>query len=154
MRWPQAINRSEMRWEPARPSAAAPTRFVVAYTDPVVTRKALEAAAAMADGLDAVITLVAVQVVPFPAQLECPQSVQQFLEERLGALACDCTRRVEPAVVVARTLEDGYRQFLPAGSAVLLCSRRRVWPTREERLARMLRRMGHSVALMPLQEEN
>jgi hypothetical protein len=70
------------------------------------------------------------------------------LVERLMELAGVCALPVQPQVVLARDLEEGFRFALKPSSTVLVATRRRPWRTAEERLARALARDGHKVALM------
>ena len=123
-------------------------RLVVPYTTSGLTRKALVEAAGLARGLDAELTLVAVQVVPFPCPLSRPTVDPNHLERRLLAIARTSSLCTRILVVRARDREAGFSKMLPPGSLVLLATKRRWWRTTEERLARSLARAGHSVALM------
>jgi hypothetical protein len=51
-------------------------------------------------------------------------------------------------VVLARSCEEGFRHALKPESTILLGTRRRLWKTSEERLAVVLARDGHRVALV------
>lgn len=144
----------------ARPDADAeshcpdqPIQVVVPYTEAKHTREALTAAAVMTRGLSAIIKLVAVQVIPFPAPFYCPATMREHLEAELELLAGECISRVEATIVLARTQEEGYRHAIEPETTVLLTYPRRVWPTRQERLARQLRRLGYKVALVQSVED-
>jgi hypothetical protein len=50
--------------------------------------------------------------------------------------------------VLARYQDEGFRHILKPGSTVLIGTRKQLWRTREERLARALAREGHQVALL------
>jgi hypothetical protein len=123
--------------------------FVVPYTTRELTRSALEGAAKLVSGLSADLTLVAVQVVPFPCPLNRPTVDPDHLERELVALARSSALCTRILVVRARDRESGFHRVLAPESVVLLSTKRRWWRTAEERLARSLARAGHSVALMP-----
>jgi len=152
MTWPQAVPLAQE--VSPRPDTAAgggrPLRLMVPYTDPATARGALAAAGVLARGLDASIALVAVQVLPFPAPFYCPSSVREHLEGQLADLARECPAAVDAVVVLARDLEEGYREVLEPGVTVLIATRPRWWRTREQKLARALARSGHKVVLVKL----
>ncbi|MEI9976028.1 MAG: hypothetical protein WDO73_30605 [Ignavibacteriota bacterium] len=50
-------------------------------------------------------------------------------------------------IVMARYREEGFRYLLQEESTVLMGSKKRPWPTHEERLARALAKDGHKVTL-------
>ena len=54
---------------------------------------------------------------------------------------------------LARSREEGFRHALPPESTVLVGTRRHLWRTSEERLARMLVSDGHKVALLHIEKE-
>jgi hypothetical protein len=120
-------------------------QVVVPYTDIEMTRRALESAAALAVGLASTVHLVAIHVVPFPAPLRCPESVRSFLTDQLSTLASEAGGSAEATLVLAREWEAGYRQAVAPGAAVVIAVRRRWWPTRERRLAKILAKLGCEV---------
>ena len=127
--------------------------LVVPYTEPDLTRVLLRHAVALVAGLNARLTLVAVETVPFPADFHCAASTHTFLVEQLTKLADGCPLPVNSQVVLARSREEGFRYALQAGSTVLVGTRRRFWRTSEERLARTLVSDGHKVALLHIKKE-
>ena len=127
--------------------------FVVPYTDPALTRALLRKAVALLAGLQSHISLVAVHIVPFPADFRCAASTHTFLVEQLTEIADGCALPVNPQVVLARSREDGFRYALSPESTVLVGTRRRFWRTSEERLARKFVRDGHKVALLHIEKE-
>ena len=138
---------------PARPAPAQhddPVCFVIPYTHPSITREALAAAASLTGGLSARVLVAAVHVVPFPADLHFPELVRIHLEARLAELAAESPVAVEPVVVLARSEEEGIACIAPRGATVIIGARKRLWPTRERRLALRLKRSGHSVAVLDL----
>ncbi len=124
-------------------------RLVVPYTTRELTRSALQGAATLARGLRADLTLLAVQVVPFPCPLNRPTVDPEHLERELQALAKTSSLCTRILVVRARDRETGFSHALAPGSLVLVATKRWWWRTAEEQLARSLARAGHSVALVP-----
>lgn len=122
--------------------------IVVPYTSDELTGRVMHAAASMAHGLNAILKLVAVYVVPFPAELRCPASVEEYFVSRLAQLARQAGAPATVELVVARDHHTGFRHALLPHSAVLLGSARRLWRTREEKLAGSLIREGHLVSLL------
>jgi len=121
---------------------------VIPYADPALTRAVLARSAALTAGLHVRISLIAVHTVPYPSDFVCPTATHSFLVGRLVELSADCPLPVSPQVVLARTREDGFRHALRAESTVLVGTRRSVWRTAEERLARSLAADGHKVVLV------
>ena len=149
-------SRGELRIDPGQLGTDAfsgDLELVVPYTDPDLARALLRKAAALTAGLQACISLVAVHAVPFPADFHCPASTHAFLVDQLTALAADCPLPVNPLVVLARSREEGFRYALRRESTVPVGTRRHVWRTSEERLARTLASDGHKVVLLHLEKE-
>ncbi len=122
--------------------------IVVPYTGHEITARVLQAAESMVDGLNAMLKVVAVYVVPFPAELRCPAAVEEHLLTRLAELTRRTGLPTSVQVVVARDRDAGLRHVLRPQSAILLGSARRMWRTREEKLARKLTSEGHQVSLL------
>jgi len=122
--------------------------IIVPYTSPKVTAQVVERAAALSAGLNVILKIVAVYVVPYPAELRWPAAMEQHLTLRLAELAEHTNLPVRTQIVLSRDRSEGFRQVLRPGSAVLLGSSRRFWRTREEKLARSLTRQGHQVSLI------
>ncbi|MBZ5575282.1 MAG: hypothetical protein LAP40_01825 [Acidobacteriia bacterium] len=133
---------------PDRPEDAGSFEVVVPYTSPEITALVVEQAAVLAAGLNVTLKLVAVYVAPYPADLRCPAAMQEHLTARLAELAGRTHLPSTAHLVVSRDRNEGLRQVLRPASPVLLGSRKRWWPTREERLARDLTRQGHRVSLL------
>ncbi len=145
----RSIAANEPSIKPARQfDAAAAIEIVVPYTSPQITAQVVEGAAGLSAGLNVILKIVAVHVVPYPAELRCPAAMAQHLTARLAELAGRTNLPACTQIVVSRDRDEGFRQILPPGSAVLLGSRKRFWRTREEKLARSLSRQGHQVSLI------
>jgi len=132
----------------AGPSSEFPV--YVPYTTAVLARAALRAAVALSRNLGARVSLVAVQVVPFPLPLDEPAVSPGFLQEELKAVARDVEAPVDTHVVIARDSEVAYDRAIPRGSLVVLATKRRWWHTRQANLARLLARDGRNVALVEI----
>jgi hypothetical protein len=128
--------------------AAGELEVVVPYTGLETTAAGLERAAALTAGLNARVLLVAVHTLPYAVPFVCPSLVHAHLEEQLLELASHCPLTVQPQVVLARDRHEGFLYALKPGSTVLVATRRRLWRTEEEKLARALARDGHKVALI------
>ncbi len=125
-------------------------RVVVPYTSPELTRVALGAAQNLAEELSAELTLVAVQVVPFPCPLDRPSVDPAHFERQLVSVAGTVGSPVRIQIVRARDERTGFQSVLRPRSLIFMATKRRPWPTREERLRRSFMNSGHSVALLPV----
>jgi hypothetical protein len=142
--------RGELRIDPRSlaDSEAPAIELAVLYTEPELAESLLRHAVALTAGLDARVHLVAVHAVPYPRDFECPASAHAHLVQSLMELANQSPLVVNPVVVLARSREEGFHYALHPESTVLVGSRRSVWRTAEEKLARSLARDGHKVALV------
>ena len=120
-------------------------RVVVPYTTPELTRTALRLAAASSD-LDVHVCLVDLQVIPFPADL--PPVDEECSERRLDELLKESGVPGIGLVFYTSDWFRGFEKLLHAESIVILATKKTWWPTREKKLARMLRRAGHQVLLL------
>jgi hypothetical protein len=119
------------------------------YTTHELARAALRHAGVCSD-LDVHVNLVDIQVVPFPCPLDQPPINKEFSEHRLVELLKETGLPGRAALLYTRDWLEGFRQMLEPGSLVVLATRRRWWPTREEKLARTLTKAGHQVMLLPV----
>ena len=122
--------------------------IVVPFTEWAVTEAVMKRVAAFTARLNASLMLVAVHAVPYPMSFGCPALVHAHLVDQLIDLAGRCPLPVNPQVVLARSCQEGFRHALKPESTVLLGTRKRLWKTSEERLAAVLARDGHHVALI------
>ena len=125
-----------------------PLELVVPYTTPALAARALAAAAELARGFEAAVTLMAVHVLPYPSPLEIQEGIRKRLEAELRALARTSPVEIRVKLVFARDRSDAYLGMLRHQSLIVIGTRDRWWRTREERLARRLTAGGHSVALV------
>jgi hypothetical protein len=121
--------------------------ILVVHTSIQATLTALTRAATLATGLNARLRLVMMNVIPYPLPLDSPPVRRDFSERRLVEIAsaspvettvhlCMCRQRLETLIA-----------FLGPRSLVVIGCRKTWWPTKEEKLARELRRAGHEVIL-------
>jgi len=119
----------------------------IPYTTPELTLEALRHAGAGTD-LNVQISLVDIQVVPFPCPLDQPLIDRKFSEGRLRNLFAQTNLAGTTGIVYARDRLEGYRQALAPASLVILATRKHWWRTREQKLARSLQKAGHHVMLL------
>lgn len=120
--------------------------LVIPFTTPRLTRMALDAANRMGTGLQAGIRVLQAQVVPYPLQIEQSPVVIDFLKARLEKLQSRLPVRAE--ILLTREFEPALEGALNQHSIVVLASPTRPWCTRTERLAKSLRRAGHTVVMV------
>ena len=135
-------------WEGPGPSQKL--SVCVPYTTSVMTRVALKGVVALTRNLGAHVSLVAVQVVPFPLPLDRPAISPSFFEQELRTVVRGIEVPVDTQVIIARDREVGFDRAISPGSLVVLATRKRWWPTSQAKLARLLARVGHSVALLEI----
>jgi hypothetical protein len=109
---------------------------------------ALKVAGALALNLNAHLNLVAVKEVPLAFPIDRPPVDIPFTQRRLYELAgqgvqgpLDTTVRL----YYCRNKLQGLLQALKPKSLVVIGGQKRLWPTREDRLAKILRAKGHQV---------
>ena len=123
--------------------------MVIPYTTPELTRAALRHAGACSD-LDVHVALVDIQVVPFPCSFDSPPVNKEFSERRLRQLLTETGLPGRAAVLYTRDWLEGFKRQIQPGALVILATKRRWWPTREDRLARNLTKAGHQVMVLPV----
>jgi hypothetical protein len=126
----------------AGPPSGLPLHVI--FTHPEGTRRALQAACLLGQGLQARPALIAAEVVPYPLPLESPAVPIRVTEQRLSAIAVG-HEETSVRVYLCRDRNEAIRRALPPKSIVLIGGRRRWWPAGEQVLARVLRRDGHKV---------
>jgi hypothetical protein len=119
--------------------------FVV-FTSAELTLPALKEATSLASGPGDRITLLVPQVARFPLQLDTPPVPVEFCEQRCREMVSQIPVETSVHIYLCRDKLQTLLSALKPGSLVILCGRtRRWWPTRDEVLARALRRAGHEV---------
>jgi hypothetical protein len=131
---------------PSRTAWGATLDIRVVFTRPSQTKAALAVAGQLARDLNARLTLLATQVVPYPLPLDRPQEAVDFIQRTMRALACRQDVETAVEVYVCRDPLEAIRQILPPESVVVLGTGSKWrWPSPERKLARVLRRDGHHV---------
>jgi hypothetical protein len=133
-------------------SVGRPLKIFVPYTKPGLTRSALDLAARYAEGLDVRVTLMFVQIVPFPSTLEAPDIRCDILARRVRNKIGRTRFPLTIEVILARERNEALRAAIPEGSLVLLTTAKHWWRTSEERLARFLSKSGCSISLIELRK--
>jgi hypothetical protein len=119
--------------------------IAVVFTSVESTLAALKEAGNLANSLGARITLVVPQVVPFPLPLETPPILVEFNENRFRVMASESPVETSVQIYLCRDRFETLATALKPGSIVVVGGRQRWWPTKEETLARQLRRAGYEV---------
>ena len=131
-------------------SSPAKLDIVVPITSLASAKAAFAAATRLGTGLDSTIRLLKIQVVPFPLQLHESPVADGFLEAQLRELDLEAwDTPVHREIRYTREFDLGLRSTISKRSLVVLASPRRLWRTREQRLADALTRDGYSVVLVP-----
>jgi hypothetical protein len=133
---------------PARPRAEEADRqlnIAVVFTSVGSTLAALKEAGKLANDLGACIRLLVAQVVPHPLPLEAPPVLVEFNENRFRVIANESRVETSVQVYLGRDRFETLTSVLKSGSIVVLGGRKRWWPTKDELLARRLRRAGYEV---------
>ena len=85
------------------------------------------------------------QIVPYPLPLESPPVLVEFNENRFRVMASASPIETSVQIYLCRDRFQTLTQVLNAGSIVVLGGRKKWWPTKDELLARQLRRAGYEV---------
>ncbi len=121
--------------------------FVV-FTSINWTMKALERARDIARPLGANIVVVAVQVVPFPLQLDEPPVPMEFVIRRFEEMADGFPEKTRVSAYLCRNPLEAFKRILNPKSPVVIGVENKWFPGRDERLARRLSRAGYDVTLV------
>jgi hypothetical protein len=119
----------------------------VVFNDLEATKAALKTANDLAHDLNARLVLLVAKTVPYPLPLEAPAVSGQFTDRVLSQLAAEQEADITVRVYLCRDGHATIRRALGPGSLVLIGRQRRWWPIGAPRLARLLRRDGHTVIL-------
>jgi len=141
--WPKAGHPAEER------SAAYGQRLniTVVFTSVKSTIPALRQAGMLARNLGAQITLLVLQLVPYPRSLDSSPVEAEWNRNRLEEMAAQCTAPTTVRVYLCRNRLETLTSVLRSGSIVVIGRRSNFWPTSEVLLADKLRRRGYEVIL-------
>ena len=124
------------------------TAVYVIFTSIGWTLKALEKAREIARPLKASIEVVAVQVVPFPLPLDKPPVPMEFVIRRFEERAEEFPEKTEISAYLCRDQMVALKRVLNRNCPVIMGIRKKIWPTRDKRLAWKLRRSGYQVIIV------
>ena len=119
----------------------------VVFTSIEATLAALNRANGLAESLGGRITLIVPQIVPYPLPLTSPPVLLDFQERRFREIADKSPAKTQVQLYLCRDRAETLKAVLKPHSLIVVGARKRLWPTREMRLARKLRRLGHEVIL-------
>jgi hypothetical protein len=117
----------------------------VIYTTDRGTRRALEDAWDLAQGLDAHVRLVFIHAVPYSLPLTKPAVSLSFLEDKLVRLASGFSGETSVHIFLCREVFPALEDVLPQSSLVIIGGTRHGWMTKVRRLQRQLKKLGHEV---------
>jgi hypothetical protein len=131
---------------PAAEEAESRLNISVVFTSVETTLAALKEAGSLASRLGARITLVVPQVVPYPLPLASPPVLVDWNEKRFHVLAKESPVETTVQIYLCRDRTEALMKALKPQSLVVIGGyARRWWPTKEQTLAKALRRAGHEV---------
>ena len=118
------------------------------FTDEPRTAAAVAAARSLSRGLGARITVLVTHVVPYPLPLTAPAVDVGSLVKAAQSVAASQPPDTSVAILLCRDRCQALRSAVRPESLVVVGSRRRWWPTWEQKLARMLKRDGRRVVMV------
>lgn len=120
----------------------------VLVDSPSETLRALKTAATLAADLDCRISLIYVQVVPYPLPLVHPPVDVDFLAERLRAVADEAAVLVEIHLYFGRDVLETLEAVLHPDTILVIGAENHGWAaSRKRTLIKRLLKHGHSVVL-------
>jgi hypothetical protein len=128
--------------------------IVVVFTGIPGTLAALNAAGALAHGLNTRVRLVVPQAIPYAYSLEQSPIAAGFTERLLADLVGKATNNSTETAIEIYRCRDRLRtmlEVLQPNSLIVIGGRKRMWPTKESVLANKLRSNGHEVIFAPIQ---
>jgi hypothetical protein len=133
---------------PVRQSIGTGTRLdvTVVFTTSEGTAAALRTAGSLAKQLNGRVTLLAPVAVSWHVPFDQPPVATEWNRRRLETLARECPADTTVRLHLCRDGWDTLRRLLRPNSLVVLGGGKHWW-TREARLARKLRRLGHEVVV-------
>ncbi len=117
----------------------------VIYTSDSGTLRALAKAWALAKDLGAHVRLVFIYAVPYTLPLTAPAVSLPFLQNKLAMLAGGFSGEASVHIFLCRDASQALEDVLPPASLVVVGGKKRWWQSREQRLERRLKKLGHRV---------
>jgi hypothetical protein len=133
--------------------AGAQLNIAVVFTNSEGTGAALRAAGALARQLNGRITVFAPIEVSWHLPVNRPPVSPEWNRRRFQALASECRVETKIRLFLCRDSWEILRRVLSPHSLIVVGGRKHWW-TREVRLARRLRRLGHDVVLAEMEQNN
>ena len=140
-------------WDTAEGLGPGQPEVNVIFTDPQATVVALKTAGSLARDLGAFIRLRAAIAVPYALPPDAPLVSVPFTERLLSDLVCRPELNTfDPSahLYLCRDQVDTLLRVLRPNSLVVVCGRKRWWPTPERRKVKALRSKGHQVVFVGL----
>jgi hypothetical protein len=134
--------------EPLSPGSDPKLDISVVVTNIRGALRTLQAAAGLARGLGARLTVLLAEVVPYPLPLNAPPVSVEFTERTLLRMLPEPEIETNIQVCLCRDRWQTIRATLKPDSLVVIGGQKRWWPTEEQRLATRLQREGHHVLLV------
>jgi hypothetical protein len=131
----------------------AQLNIAVIFTNSEGTGAALRAAGALAGHLNGRVTVFAPVEVSWHLPIERPAVSMEWNRRRFQALVSDCPVETRTRLILCRDSWEILRRVLSPRSLIVVGGRKHWW-TREVRLARRLRRLGHHVVLAEMEQNN
>lgn len=130
-----------------QPATEAQLNVTVLFTSVEGTMAALHTAGTLANKLGGRITIVVPEVVPYHLPINKPPVLHEWNEKRFRVLAAESSVETSVRFYLCRDEDEMLARKLTSHSLVVLGGKKCWWPTRESRLARRLRSLGHEVIL-------
>lgn len=120
----------------------------IVYTSMNRTLKALEKILEFANPIRTSIEIVAVHTVPFMLSLDEPPVPFKFIIRSLEKLVARFPEQTRISAYLCRDSLEALKRVLDHHCPVVMGIKKRWWPTRDQRLARKLRRAGYNVIII------
>jgi hypothetical protein len=130
-----------------QPTTETQLNVTVLFTSVEGTMAALRSAGALASKLGGRITIVVPEVVPYHLPINKPPVLHDWNEKRFRVLAAESSVETSVRFYLCRDEDEMLARRLKPHSLVVLGAKKHWWPTRESRLAKRLRGLGHEVIL-------
>jgi hypothetical protein len=143
-----AARRAEVTHVPPKETLEGRLSVTVVYTTHAATLAAVKTASRLGGNLATRLKILWLYAVPYTLPLEEPAAAEGFLMQEIRALARESPIEIAAQVYLCREPRRSLHQILPPHSLVVLGGKKRWWPTKEQRLARSLRKDGHEVILV------
>jgi hypothetical protein len=118
----------------------------IPFIDLPGTQNTIFEAERLCSGLNAVLQVIRVLPVPFPLDVDHPPVATSAVARELQTLRSELPMSVN--ICLSREWIDGMLAIIPEHSLVVMTYKRRLWMTRQQKLARALRKEGRQVTMI------